>query len=113
LGTSGIDQEVLDGTPLLVRSAPDIPCFFRGQSPHSKGSQSDISFHQISRSTGERGRHQKVLQSAVDNRSEEAAAVVEKDEIVKGCEYSKGQYVIIEPSELENLRVPLKHVVVL
>jgi DNA end-binding protein Ku len=73
--------------------------------------KANISFHQISRSTGERVRHQKVLQSAVDNRSEEVAAVVEKDEIVKGYEYSKGQYVIIEPSELENLRVPSKHVV--
>jgi DNA end-binding protein Ku len=65
----------------------------------------------VALSTGERVRHQKVLQSAVDNRGDEAAAVVEKDEIVKGYEYSKGQYVIIEPSELENLRVPSKHVV--
>jgi len=70
-----------------------------------------IAFHQISRSTGERVRHQKVLNSAVESGSEEAAAVVGKDEIVKGYEYSKGQYVIIEPSELENLRVPSKHVI--
>lgn len=34
-------------------------------------SKSQISFHQISRSTGERVRHQKVLQSALDERSEE------------------------------------------
>jgi DNA end-binding protein Ku len=34
-----------------------------------------------------------------------------KDEIVKGHEYEKGQYVIIEPSELDNLRVPSKHTV--
>jgi DNA end-binding protein Ku len=74
-------------------------------------SKSQISFHQISRSTGERVRHQKVLQSAVDNGGDEAASVVEKDEIVKGYEYSKGQYVIIEPSELDNLRVPSKHVI--
>jgi DNA end-binding protein Ku len=74
-------------------------------------SKSQISFHQISRSTGERVRHQKVLQSAVDGGSDEAASVVEKDEIVKGYEYSKGQYVIIEPSELDNLRVPSKHVI--
>src|SRR5580658_10032919 len=74
-------------------------------------SKSQISFHQISRSTGERVRHQKVLQSAVDNGGDEAGPVVEKDEIVKGYEYSKGKYVIIEPSELENLRVPSKHVI--
>ena len=70
-------------------------------------SKSAISFHQISRSTGERIRHQKVLQSAVEG--EEPASAVEKDEIVKGYEYSKGQYVIIEPSELDNLRIPSKH----
>jgi DNA end-binding protein Ku len=73
--------------------------------------KSQISFHQISRSTGERIRHQKVLQSAVEEQSNEAAEVVQKDEIVKGYEYSKGQYVIIEPSELDNLRVPSKHVI--
>jgi len=72
-------------------------------------SKSQIAFHQISRSTGERIRHQKVLASAAEG--EEPASAVEKDEIVKGYEYSKGQYVIIEPSELDNLRVPSKHTV--
>jgi DNA end-binding protein Ku len=72
-------------------------------------SKSQISFHQISRSTGERIRHQKVLQSASE--SDEAATAVQKDEIVKGYEYSKGQYVIVESSELENLRVPSKHTI--
>jgi DNA end-binding protein Ku len=59
-----------------------------------------ISFHQISRSTGERVRHQKVLNSSVQSGSDEAGEVVRNDYIVKGYEYSKGQYVIIEPSEL-------------
>jgi len=72
-------------------------------------SKSQMSFHQISRSTGERIRHQKVLQSTVE--SDESAPAVVKDDIVKGYEYSKGQYVIIEPSELENLRVPSKHTI--
>src|ERR1035441_1388825 len=31
--------------------------------------------------------------------------------IVKGYEYRKGQYVIIEPSELDNLRAPSKHTI--
>ena len=65
-------------------------------------SKSQISFHQISRSTGERIRHQKVLQSAAE--SDESTSAVGKDDIVKGYEYSKGQYVLIEPNELENLR---------
>jgi DNA end-binding protein Ku len=72
-------------------------------------SKSQISFHQISRKTGERIRHQKVLESAAENN--EATTAVEKDEIVKGYEYQKGQYVIIEPAELENLRVPSKHTI--
>jgi DNA end-binding protein Ku len=73
--------------------------------------KSQISFHQISRSTGERVRHQKVLQSSVDSHSEEAGSVVQKDEIVKGYEHRKGEYVIIEPNELDELRVPSKHTI--
>jgi DNA end-binding protein Ku len=73
--------------------------------------KSEIRFHQISRSTGERVRHQKVLASALEQAPDEAAAPVEKDEIVKGYEYTKDQYVIIEPSEIANLRVPSKHTV--
>ena len=72
----------------------------------------EIHFHQISRKTGERVRHQKVLASAMEAQQSggsEPAATVEKDEIVKGYEYRKGEYVTIEPKELENLRVPSKH----
>lgn len=74
-------------------------------------SKSQIGFHQISRSTGERIRHQKVLQSAVDSGDETAGSAVAKDEIVKGYEYRKGEYILIEPSELENLKVPSKHTI--
>jgi DNA end-binding protein Ku len=73
--------------------------------------KSQISFNQISRSTGERIRHQKVLQSAIENSGADAAAAVQKDEIVKGYEYRKGEYIIVENSELENLRVPSKHTI--
>lgn len=72
-------------------------------------SKSEIRFHQISRSTGERVRHQKVLASAVESAPDEGAAPVSKDEIVKGYEYRKGEFITIEPSELEHLRVPSKH----
>src|ERR1700750_3050670 len=71
--------------------------------------KSEIRFHQISRSTGERVRHQKVLSSALEDNPGEAANPVEKEEIVKGYEHRKGEYVIIEPKELEQLRVPSKH----
>jgi DNA end-binding protein Ku len=73
--------------------------------------KSEIRFHQISRSTGERVRHQKVLASALEQAPDEVAAPVEKDEIVKGYEYRKGEYITIESSEIANLRVPSKHTV--
>ena len=62
-------------------------------------SKSEIRFHQISRRTGERVRHQKV--SADEG-------PVENSDIVKGYEYAKGQYVTIEPEEIENLRLPTR-----
>jgi len=74
--------------------------------------KSDIHFHQIDRSTGERVRHQKVLASALERNPDEAAEqseVVGKSDIVKGYEYAKGQYITLEPDELAHLRVPSKH----
>jgi DNA end-binding protein Ku len=62
-------------------------------------SKADIRFHQISRKTGERVRHQKVS-------AEEGP--VENSDIVKGYEYAKGQYVTIEPDEINNLRLPTR-----
>jgi DNA end-binding protein Ku len=61
--------------------------------------KSEIHFHQISRKTGERVRHQKV------SADEEP---VENDDIVKGYEYSKGEYIQIEPSEIAELRIASK-----
>jgi DNA end-binding protein Ku len=57
----------------------------------------EIHFHQLNRKTGERVKHQNV------SGDEEP---LEKDEIVKGYEYSKGQYVMIEPEDIDNLRIP-------
>ncbi len=75
--------------------------------------KSEIRFHQIDRASGERVRYQKMVASAVDNppedRDEPAPPPVQQSQIVKGYEYSKGQYVTIEPEELAHLRVPSKH----
>ena len=65
--------------------------------------KSEVHFHQLHRGSGERVRHQKV--SATND------APVETPDIVKGYEYRKGEYIQIEPSELENLRIPSKHVI--
>jgi DNA end-binding protein Ku len=66
-------------------------------------SKSEIRFHQIDRRTGERVRHQKV--SSGDEEP------VEKGDIVKGYEYSKGQYIQIEPEEIEELRIASRHAI--
>ncbi len=62
--------------------------------------KSEIRFHQLSRKSGERIRHQKVSsdEEPVDN-----------SDIVKGYEYRKGEYVTVEPDEIEHLRIPSRH----
>jgi DNA end-binding protein Ku len=57
---------------------------------------SEISFHQIDRKTGERVHHLKVI---------DGNDPVDKAEIVKGYEYRPGKYVIIEPDEVDRLRI--------
>ncbi|HET6220211.1 MAG TPA: Ku protein [Acidobacteriaceae bacterium] len=89
-------------------------------------------FHQIDRATGERIHYQNV--AADGDEAEESGAgrsrrgslhiagkghgaaahdgedqhVVEKSDIVKGYEYEKGKYAIIEPGDLKRLRIPGK-----
>jgi DNA end-binding protein Ku len=83
-------------------------------------------FHQIDRATGERIHYQNVaadgdeaddsgaerkrgalhIASAADH--DEDKHVVEKSDIVKGYEYEKGKYAIIEPDDLKRLRIPGK-----
>ena len=58
--------------------------------------QSGVTFHQIDRATGQRIRHMNVAGEQEP---------VEKSEIVKGYEYSKGKYLIIEPDEIDKLRI--------
>lgn len=62
--------------------------------------KSEIRFHQLSRKSGERIKHQKV------SGDEEP---VDRSDIVKGYEYRKGEYVTVEPEEIEHLRIPSRH----
>lgn len=57
---------------------------------------SEVSFHQIDRKT-----HQRVHHLNVINGDQPVA----NDDIVKGYEYSKGKYIIVEPDEIKNLRL--------
>jgi DNA end-binding protein Ku len=65
--------------------------------------KSEIHFHQLNRKTGERIRHQNVT---------DGDGSIEKDEIVKGYEYSKGEYVMIEPEDIENIRIPSRQALI-
>lgn len=62
-------------------------------------SQSGISFHQLDKATGHRVRHMNVVNT--DER-------VENTEIVKGYEYTKGKYIVIDPEEIKRLRIATK-----
>jgi DNA end-binding protein Ku len=81
-------------------------------------------FHQIDRATGERIHYQNVAADGDDeddsgarrkrgglhiaSKGPEQKHVVEKSDIVKGYEYEKGKYAMIEPDDLKRLRIPGK-----
>jgi DNA end-binding protein Ku len=81
-------------------------------------------FHQIDRATGERIHYQNVAADGDDeddsgaqrkrgglhiaSKGPEQKHVVEKSDIVKGYEYEKCKYAMIEPDDLKRLRIPGK-----
>lgn len=65
-------------------------------------SASKLSMHQIHRPSGKRIRYQKVAPGI---------GPVEADDIVKGYEVGKDQYVIFDPDELDNIKLESKHTI--
>jgi len=59
--------------------------------------KSQISLREIDRNSGETIHHQNITESQ---------KAVDRSDIVKGFEYRKGQYVLLEPGELEKIRIP-------
>lgn len=57
-----------------------------------------IPLHMIYKPTGQRVRHLNVVDGEA----------VDEEDIVKGYEYEKGEYVIIEPEEIKELKIPSK-----
>ncbi len=57
-----------------------------------------IPLHEIYRKTGQRVHHQNVVDGEP----------IENDDIVKGYEVEKGEYVILEPQEIKDLKIPSK-----
>jgi DNA end-binding protein Ku len=68
----------------------------------TESATSGVTFHQLDRATGQRIRH---LNVTGDDKQP-----VENAEIVKGYEYSKGKYLVVEPSEIAKVRIPTKNV---
>jgi DNA end-binding protein Ku len=64
--------------------------------------ESGVTFHQIDRASGERIRHLNVVG---DNEP------VENSEIVKGYEYTKGKYLVVEPDEISKLRIETRNLI--
>ena len=62
-----------------------------------------ISFHQINKETGNRIRYKKIDADTGDE--------VEAADIVKGYELAKGEYIELEPEELEAVALESKHVI--
>jgi DNA end-binding protein Ku len=65
-------------------------------------SERSIAFHQIHEPTGERIRYQKIAPSV---------GPVENEEITKGYEYEKGKYVLIDPKEIDELKLESKQTI--
>ena len=65
-------------------------------------SNSGVRFHEIDRTSGKRIHHLNVV-----NEDEP----IDDSEIVKGYEYSKGDYLIVEPKEIANLRIETKRAI--
>jgi DNA end-binding protein Ku len=61
-----------------------------------------IAFHQIHEPSGKRIRYQKVAPGV---------GPVENEEIVKGYEYEKGKYVLIDPKEIDELKLESKQTI--
>lgn len=62
-----------------------------------------ISFHQLHKQSGNRIKYQKV--------DAETGREVEADDIIKGYEVSKGEYIELEPEELEAVALESKRVI--
>jgi DNA end-binding protein Ku len=65
-------------------------------------SERAIAFHQIHEPSGKRVRYQKVAPGV---------GPVENEEITKGYEYEKGKYVLIDPKEIDDLKLESKQTI--
>jgi DNA end-binding protein Ku len=62
----------------------------------------EFPLHQLDRKSGERVRYQTVVPGK---------GPIPREQIVKGYEYEKDRYVVLEPDEIERLRIESKHAI--
>lgn len=62
-----------------------------------KSSASQVDLDQIDRHSGERVHHMNVLEDGTE---------VKREDIIKGYQVSKGEYVLLEPDEIKEVRLP-------
>jgi len=65
-------------------------------------SERRLEFHQIHQPTGKRVRYQKVVPGV---------GPIENEQITKGYEYEKGKYVLIDPKEIDELKLEAKQTI--
>src|SRR3954447_14817293 len=66
-------------------------------------SSEKVSFNRINKKTGNRVKQQNV--------DAESGEVVERDDIGRGYEYAKGQYLLVEDDELEKIKIESTHTI--
>ena len=91
-------RAVLEGLPKTLAGIVSGRALFPASSEREK-----ISFNQINKKTGNRIRYRKVDAETGDE--------VDSSEIVKGYEVGKGQYIEIEPEELEAIAIESKRTI--
>src|SRR5690242_16166275 len=64
-----------------------------------------VGFHQLHEPSGQRIRYVKGIQT------EKGFKEVPDEEIVKGYEYAKGHYVLLDPKEIDDLKLEAKHTI--
>jgi DNA end-binding protein Ku len=65
-------------------------------------SERRLAFHQIHEPSGKRVRYQKIAPGV---------GAVENEDIIKGYEYEKGKYVLIDPKEIDDLKLESKQTI--
>ena len=122
--------KVINGTPYQSAQISVSLVSFAVEIYPAVTSARPFQFHQIDRTTGERIHYQNVAADGDEEYDtgaerkrgslhiaakghggadhDEDKHVVEKSDIVKGYEYEKGKYAIIEPDDLKRLRIPGK-----